>query len=351
MNHERRLNTLYALAAGDALGAATEFQSEQEIRARFPQGLRQYEAGSPFEFSPGEATDDTQMVIATLHGFSKEARTAQESVQNVYNSLRTWAASSPPDIGTTTARALSQNQLQGGVREWIRSSGRLAANGGLMRVASCFIAGFTGRELTEQALNTTALTHPDPRSLYSCVLVSQMLQAISEDQSFEGSLHHALSVTQNTDAQEVLYSAGLLHDPNTVRGQEELVQASKEMQTRRQSALEEIEQRTELALARKTCEQSGYVLDTLQMSLLHAQRAFEMRELSEGIKAAAMLGEDSDTTACVTGALLGAAGLEIPDWLLRDPGAPLRLGHSFGHWQRHWLATEHFPTQVPKTPR
>ncbi|MHA2426045.1 MAG: ADP-ribosylglycohydrolase family protein, partial [Candidatus Thorarchaeota archaeon] len=59
---------MLGLAVGDAIGAATEFISYDEIRRRFPpNGIESFK---PFRgLRPGSYTDDTEMSIAVANGF------------------------------------------------------------------------------------------------------------------------------------------------------------------------------------------------------------------------------------------------------------------------------------------
>jgi ADP-ribosylglycohydrolase len=52
---------LVGLAVGDALGAPLEFLPRDQVRKRFPQGLREMIASSLW--NKGEYTDDTQMTL------------------------------------------------------------------------------------------------------------------------------------------------------------------------------------------------------------------------------------------------------------------------------------------------
>ncbi|MFC6592454.1 ADP-ribosylglycohydrolase family protein [Deinococcus lacus] len=87
--------------------------------------------------------------------------------------------------------------------------------------------------------------------------------------------------------------------------------------------------------------QSGYVLDTLEAALAHT--VYGLQQPQDGwilaVERAALLGDDSDTVACVMGAALGAAGQAVPAPLLPD----LRLGHTWPGWERSWSAQEHLP--------
>ncbi|PZN07919.1 MAG: ADP-ribosyl-[dinitrogen reductase] hydrolase, partial [Bacillota bacterium] len=59
---------LLGLACGDALGATLEFMSREDVRRKYPGGLRDLVGGGPFGWAPGETTDDTAMALCVLRG-------------------------------------------------------------------------------------------------------------------------------------------------------------------------------------------------------------------------------------------------------------------------------------------
>jgi ADP-ribosylglycohydrolase len=63
---DRIAGALLGVHAGDALGASLEFSSWTSIRARYPDGLREIVGGGPFDWEPGQATDDTDLTRAVV---------------------------------------------------------------------------------------------------------------------------------------------------------------------------------------------------------------------------------------------------------------------------------------------
>ena len=60
---------LLGVHAGDSLGATVEFKAWSEIRARYPDGVREIVGGGPFNWPPGHATDDTDLTrTVTIRG-------------------------------------------------------------------------------------------------------------------------------------------------------------------------------------------------------------------------------------------------------------------------------------------
>ena len=85
-------------------------------------------------------------------------------------------------------------------------------------------------------------------------------------------------------------------------------------------------------LAGQKVQQTGFVLDTLQAALALQQGVQSWLAVAEQ---AALAGDDSDTVACVAGAIAGARGYEVS----LDLVTPLRIGASWGDWQREWPVT------------
>lgn len=316
-----RLPTLLSLAAADALGAATEFKTPEAIRARYGESITDYQSGSVFGFAPGEATDDTQMTVATLLGYQKNV-----GLDGVLAGLQDWLQTAPPDVGGLTRAALGYGAPDGGVRAWANGGYQGAGNGGLMRIAAVWLRGFEGAELARESVLVAALTHADPRCVYASVFFTALLEHLAAGNALYIAAEAALKVMDTCDARDILLDAGLLGIST--------LEASQVFARQQRDARAQIRQRVRSGLDGHITSQSGYVLDTLEAALAHAQAGTWL----EGVEPAVLLGDDSDTVACVVGAIAGARGLTVPPHLL--PG--LRLGHSWRGWQREWACTEHF---------
>lgn len=190
----RILGCLLAGAAGDALGAAVEFSSWDEIRDRFgPKGIRRFaEAYGRL----GAITDDTQMTLFTAEGLIRacvrsEARGICHPPSVIHHSLLRWLVTQGREPAIKTGRDgwLLQEQ-----RLWSeRAPGRtclsaLAASkhfgdiptnnskgcGGVMRVAPC--AFFT--QAFENASESCRYTHAHPTGHLAAGLFADILQRI-----------------------------------------------------------------------------------------------------------------------------------------------------------------------------
>lgn len=316
---------LLSLAAADALGAATEFKTPQTIAARYGQSVTDYQPGSVFGFAPGEATDDTQMVAATLLGYAR-----RDGLTGVLQALNEWLAAGPPDVGGLTRAALRFASPDGGVRAWQDSGFEGAGNGGLMRVAAVWIAGFRGVALARESALVTALTHADPRCVYASVFFTAFLEALVGGQPYAAAAAAALAVADDFDARSALLDAGLFGI--------ETRDAHAAFRERERGGRAEVRARVRSGLGGSLTSQSGFVLDTLEAAVRHAGA----ETWHACVEPAVLLGDDSDTVACVVGAVAGARGLAVPAHLL----APLRLGHTWPGWQRDWACVHHFPPLV-----
>ncbi|GAA0499510.1 ADP-ribosylglycohydrolase family protein [Deinococcus depolymerans] len=338
---DRRTATLLSLCAADALGAATEFKSPAAIHAQYGERILTYQPGSVFGFAPGEATDDSQMVAATLLGYraAGPGATAGARHRAVLAGLRDWLTAAPPDVGSLTRSALRVTasdpaRLDGGALAWQQGGLDGAGNGGLMRVAAVWIAGFRGEALAAEAAVVTALTHADPRCVHASVFLTGCLEALAAGAALPDAAAAALRVTDTLDSRAALVDAGVLGL--------ETQAAHRAFRERDREARALVRARVRRALDGHLTAQSGFVLDTLEAALVHARGANWLA----CVEPAALLGDDSDTVACVVGALIGARGLTVPAALR----PPLRLGHSWPGWQRAWACADHLPPLVPAVP-
>ncbi|MDR6216720.1 ADP-ribosylglycohydrolase family protein [Deinococcus soli (ex Cha et al. 2016)] len=329
------LDVLLSLCAADALGAATEFKSPDVIQARYGASFRAYQPGSVFGFAPGEATDDSQMVVATLLGAARG-----EGHAGVLAAFREWLAAAPPDVGGLTRQALrltftEPQRLDGGALAWERGGFDGAGNGGLMRVAAAWLLGHRGAALAREAAVLTALTHADPRCVYASVFLTAFMEALADGQAYVAAVQAALGVMDSLDARDVLVEAGVLglHTQDAHRA----------FRGREREARAQVRARVRSGLEGTVTSQSGYVLDTLEAAVAHARRA----DWWACVEPAVLGGDDSDTVACVVGAVVGARGLSTPPELLPE----LRLGHSWPGWDRGWIATQHLPNVLARAAR
>jgi ADP-ribosyl-[dinitrogen reductase] hydrolase len=260
---------LLALACGDALGGPVEFGSRADIAAEHPDGVRDFIGGGPWRLAPGEVTDDTQMTLALARSL---ARGGAYDMNDVAKQFVAWMRSGPKDIGNQTHAALA---LINDGMSWEDAGKHIqrealpkgaAGNGSIMRCAPVALRFRTEPEAIVQAsIDTSRITHSDPRCTWSCVAVNQAITHLLNGGSLDTVVEVAASGVAETRVVDAVTKAG--------------------------------------GLARDEVRSGGYVLDTLTAAfwslLTHGS-------LEETLVAAVALGEDTDTTAAVAGAMAGA---------------------------------------------
>lgn len=302
MSIDSRLDVLLSIACADALGAATEFKTPQQIARIFaPDAFSDFQPGSPFGFAPGEATDDTQMIVAHLL-----------RPDDPWAGFQAWVGTNPPDVGGLTRDALATS----GYDAWEASGRHSAGNGGLMRIAATWLVGHRGTDLLAHAAHDTALTHADPRCVQASLVLVALMEALAAGTAHDVAVHASLDAVRGTDVASLMQASGLvpddvlpLYDPDA-------------------EAFATVEEATLDGLAQKPGPQGGYVIDTLQQAVRRGGAV----SWSDGIVPIVMLGDDSDTVAAVAGAILGARGITAPERLTTT----VRLGTTWPGWEREW---------------
>lgn len=277
---ERYLGSLIGLACGDALGGPVEFQSRTQMDQHFPHGLREFIGGGWLFLAPGEITDDTQMTLDVERSLC--AYPAGDMTDLAARFLD-WRKSDPKDIGNTTRDAIER--LARGVpwheagEQTVQHRGPRASagNGAIMRCAPVALRFRTDPvRLRTISIDVSRITHAHPQCTWASVAIDQALAALLDDASIPAAIDSA-----KTDIEDDAVC----------------------LATERVSSAHRDEIRA-----------GGYVLDTMGAafwSLLQTD-SFE-----EALVTAVGLGDDTDTTGAVTGALAGAYyGIEAipPRW-------------------------------------
>jgi len=285
---------LLGLAVGDAYGAPVEFLRRRQILERFgPDGPRGLE---PWGGHPGGSyTDDTQMSMATARG------------------LLDWRAAS----GWSPGAALDQSALEQAIRlrylEWYRShewDGRAPGTacltalgsgtpvdskgcGGVMRVAPLGCAGL-GRAAFEAGARAAALTHRHHTSDAAAGFQARLVDWLVGD---GGDLRAAVAAARATlaawpepgGALDAVDTAIALAGDASVETYEALGQIG-------HAGIERPDERGK-----------GWVAEeALGIGLFCALRFSD--DFAAALRAAAVISGDSDSTASIAGAILGAAG-------------------------------------------
>ncbi|PPK93751.1 ADP-ribosyl-[dinitrogen reductase] hydrolase [Kineococcus xinjiangensis] len=272
MDRQHRVaGALIGSAVGDALGAPFEFGPDGRFSARFPSPARgvatEMCGGGTLGWEPGEFTDDTQMAL--LLAESLVERNGLDGA-DVFDRFRRWAEADPPDIGLQTRAVLgSCLPWDTAAAEHFRAGNRSAGNGSLMRNTPAAIwFARAGREATmDAARRISALTHGDPAAGEGCAIFHEVLRVLLAGGDADAAVVDALPLVAAEHREKWARVCAPSWRPQDAT------------------------------------EGNGAVWPTLGSALwaLRNSATFE-----EALRLVIDLGGDTDTVACVTGALAGA---------------------------------------------
>ncbi|GAA2753517.1 ADP-ribosylglycohydrolase family protein [Amnibacterium kyonggiense] len=284
---DRAAGAVLGTAAGDALGAGYEFGPA------LPDGTEvSMIGGGPFDWEPGEWTDDTSMAIPLLEVAARGGVFNDQDLDVVAGRWLEWSVDAK-DVGNQTRAALdaarqvgTAEALRSAAREQARRTGRSGGNGSLMRTAPLALAFLHDEgELVVAARRVSELTHADPDAGDACVL-------------WCCAIRHAV-LTGELDLRR-----GLRHVREPRRSiWSDWIAAAKRMQPR-------------------DIQQSGWVVGALQAAwsaITNGSRPVDVLER------AVRGGGDTDTVAAIAGGLIGAvhgASAFPARWTLEVHGWP-----------------------------
>ena len=124
---ERAQGCLLGQLAGDALGSLVEFETPEQIRREFPNGVRELADGGTWSTIAGQPTDDSEMALLLARMLADQGRYDPEEARKAY---LFWLDSDPFDCGTTISKSLRG-----------RPNPDSQANGAMMRISPLGIFG------------------------------------------------------------------------------------------------------------------------------------------------------------------------------------------------------------------
>jgi ADP-ribosylglycohydrolase len=236
-----------------------EFQTPEQIRREYPNGVRELTDGGTWNTIAGQPTDDSEMALLLARMLVDQGKYDPEEARKAYVY---WLDSGPFDCGMT---------VSSGLRGRLNPDSQ--ANGTMMRISPLGIFGANHdlQQVAEWAKQDAALTHPHPVCLQANALFAMAI---------------AQAIRTRIGAQD-------LH--------EQIVLWADEMDAD-DSLLEAITGAAE-APPEDYVHQQGWVLIAFRNALwqlLHASN------LEEAVVDTVMRGGDTDTNAAICGALLGA---------------------------------------------
>jgi len=255
----RAQGCLLGQLAGDSLGALVEFQTPEEIRRKYPNGVRELADGGTWGIISGQPTDDSEMALSLARMLVERGKYDPDAALGAY---RDWLNSGPFDCGGTILGALRG-----------RPNPNSQANGAMMRISplGIFGANYDLKQVSKWAMQDASLTHPHPVCCQASALFAMAIARAISRRSSPWNLYR-----------DILLWAG---DMNI------------------DQRLMTIIQNAETTPPRSYTQHQGWVLTAFKNALwqlLHAPN------LEEGIVDTIMRGGDTDTNAAICGALLGA---------------------------------------------
>ncbi len=247
--------------AGDALGSLVEFRGAREIRDRYPHGPRDLADGGTWGTIAGQPTDDSEMALMLARTLADGGHDDPERTLEAY---RWWLRGGPFDCGNTTHAGLTG-----------RPNPMSEANGALMRISPLGVWGhaLAPDALAQRARADARLTHPNPVCTDSAA-------------AFTVAVAHAVRTGEGAGA---AYGAALRW-AREGRAHAAVVGALAAARTGPppDDAFE---------------RNAGWTVTALHNAFYQALHA---PDVETGVVETVMRGGDTDTTAAIAGALLGA---------------------------------------------
>jgi ADP-ribosylglycohydrolase len=288
---------------GDALGAPVEFMSLDEIRGRYgPTGIQGYESAYGRK---GAWTDDTQMTLFTAEGLLiARTRPGVDPVESVYHAYLRWLLTQRTDAESKLLTAYGTCALVDGILSGIpemharRAPGNTCLQalesgtmgtmekpvnqskgcGGVMRVAPVGLF-MTGEAAFDGACQMAAITHGHPTGYLAAGCLAQMISdLLRKSCGVEPAAQNALRTLEKHS------------------GHEECTVAIKR-------ALASAAGRSAGPAVIEALGQGWVAEEALAIAVYCAITARE--NMAQGLLLAANHGGDSDSTASITGSLMG----------------------------------------------
>jgi len=268
---------LLGTAVGDALGLPHEGLSPRRIHRRLERAPLQHR----MLFGRGLLSDDTEHTAMVARAFAESAGDIAAFSRSLARQLRRWIVGLPPGLGLATLRG--SIRLLFGVPP-SRSGVESAGNGPAMRAALLGVLAHDDPHLVALVRAATRITHTDPRAEDGARVVARLARQLA---------HRAPDPSVLTDVDDA------------------------EFRERLQDAWQDPGGDLEAYRQRAGYERgvSGFIVHTVPAAVYCARHHPEPRD---AITSAIRLGGDTDTTAAIAGALVGArvGARGLPrDWL------------------------------------
>jgi ADP-ribosylglycohydrolase len=164
---------------GDALGTTLEFKSKSEAL----QTMKSYDyfenglvGKGPFNLSPGQFTDDTEMALALTSVVADGSYYTTDAAAKAYHK---WYTSKPFDMGITTSNAVAQPDAKLMKQAAKKFNSESLSNGMLMRLFGliCFYTDKSYDQLIKAVKKDISLTHSHPEAQHIAIIYSTILDS------------------------------------------------------------------------------------------------------------------------------------------------------------------------------
>ncbi len=312
---------MVGIAAGNLLGVPIEGRSKDDVRGRFPDGIRDITA------RPGYPDDDD---LAQSLIIAEAAEEGPLDVEDLGHRFWEWGEVNGLGMGNLTSQVLKlfggsyPRRLHGGTLEDVRQprgmaiedasreawGGRNAGNGALMRCAPIAIRWLDDPvALARNSIVSAVPTHWDRRCGWSCVALNTGIAAALRGETMDAdaliSASEEAVLPSLSELSQYGYEAGMPHSVRIA-----VAQAAS----------------LEIGEIEFDGWDLGFTLLALRAGLISLWRA---PDFEQGLRAVVEAGGDTDTNGAVAGAVLGARfGIDAIPQRWRDRIAELRLGRT-----------------------
>ncbi len=273
---------LLGVHLGDSLGVTTEFSDRVRARQLLPPDVDDVDVvgGGAFDWSPGAASDDTDLTVAVARGYlDTDLGETDHVVAAGADHMLEWMRRGPRDIGGATAAGLRAYARHGDPAASGVDDERSQGNGSLMRTVPVALARLTDPQLrAREAAALSAVTHAHRVCRDACVaycdLIADLVLAGRVDRD-QGSLR----VRVQASSQDVRLASAV------------------------RDAISTGADRTVDEVDGVNGPGAGWVLTSLQVAVA---ALLDPRPAAQVLLDVVRLGGDADTSGAIAGGLLGA---------------------------------------------
>lgn len=262
------------------MGVPFEFRSKSQIKCN---PCTDMVGWGTWNQEPGTWSDDGQMIMNTLQSIVTCRGINLRNIADQFICWRDYATWTPHgvvfDIGGCTSRAISNLKRVKDVTKAGPASVKDNGNGSLMRILPvCLVLSDVEDDRRRKIVSdVSAMTHGHARARLACMFYSDMITRILQSKG-DACIGYAHRMTIET-MRPIIEEAGELE------------------------AFSRVLDPYLPSLPESEIRGSGYVIHSLEAAIWCGRRATCYKD---GVLAAINLGEDTDTTGCIAGGLLGA---------------------------------------------